>query len=211
MIYVWLLAGVAGVLIAFLMPDSTDDLWPAMNAAGVVLVVYLAALLAYILRPPIPVRKRILAGSIAVVTCIAGYSLWTGHQEQSHYQHDRLIEIRSTIGRGRMVSEVPKTLLPVLETYHAQGTQKKRSIGSIFRDLYEGVEIGRDFYSPMWEHDTQTVYIPLRIEDDLVELITVDKVGRGKDLSFANTGGTVGRIEERFTLTEKGVSHDVIN
>ena len=211
MIYVWLLVGILGVAIAFFIPDSTNDLWPALNAAGIALIVYLLALLAYTLRPPIVLHRRVLAGSVAIITLVAGLSVWTGHQEQAQYQHDKLLEIRSTIGRGILLNEVPGMLLPVLEAYHGQGARKNRSIGKIFSEMYDGAEVGRNVRTPNFENDTQRVYIPLRLEDDLVELAAIDFVGRGKDLTYANTGGGVGRIEERFTLTGKGVRHDVLN
>ncbi len=211
MVFIWLLAGMLGIAAAFLIPDSSMDLWPALNSAGVALAVYLIALAVFMLRPPLPLRKRLIAGLVAAVWIISVASLWTGHQTQAEYQRDQLITIRSTIGRGIILDQVPAAIMPVLEDYYAQGQRRKMSIGDLFGQRYPHAVAGENFREPMWEGDTQGVFIPARLENDVVEIIAVDRVGRGKDPAFANTGGTVGRIEERFVLTAKGVSHDILN
>jgi hypothetical protein len=211
MIFVWLLVGIVAVAVAFLLPESSMDLWPAVDAAGIALIVYLLTLLVYILRPPIPAKKRLVAAFIATVSIVSVIAFWTGHAEQAAYQRETLLKIRSTIGRGVLMHHVSDAVLPVFEAYHAQGKRKARSLGRLFRDQFPSAIVGSNFREPMWENDTQQVLIPARLEEDLVEIVAVDKVGRGKDPAFVNSGGTRGRIEERFTLTEKGVSYDIIN
>lgn len=211
MIFVWLFVGIVAVVVAFLIPESTMDLWPAFNTAGIVLAVYMLALSVFVLRSPLTPRKRGIAGAAIIVWMLSAASLWNGHQVQSHYQRDLLVTIRSTIGRGILLNQVPEAILPVLEQYHAQGMRKTRTIGRIFRDMYPAAEIGANFRVPQWAADTQQVYLPVRIEDDALEIVAIDNVGRGSDPAFVNTGGYVGRIEERFVLTGKGMRHDIIN
>jgi len=211
MVFIWLLLGIVATVVAFSIPDSSQDLWPALNSAGVVIAVYLVALLIYALRPPLPARKRIIVGSLAVIGMLSVASAWTGHEMQSRYQRELLLRIRTVIGRGVLLHEMPDQLLPVLEEYHNQREKKSMSLEAIFLQNFPDATVGVNYRTPQWQGDTSRWFIPLRLEEDLIEIIAVDRVGRGKDPDFENAGGFRGRLQERFVLTEKGVSHDILN
>ena len=211
MIIVWLLAGIAAVSVAFFIPSQSSELWPAINVAAIPVVVYLLALAFYTLRSPITRKGRII-GWIAVVLVGGATSVsWTTMDALSHYQHDKLLQIHSVIVRGILLAYAPKAELKALEAYHNQGSKKKESLSQVFQRLNGGAKTGTNIHKPEYEGDTTLSIVVQSLSDNEVVLVGSHSFGRGRKADFRNVNGGVGLIQERFTLTEKGVTYESEN
>ena len=63
MIFLWMLVGVIVTSAAFFISPASVELWPSLNAAGVIAALYVLALVFYTLRHPIPFKHRIIVGA----------------------------------------------------------------------------------------------------------------------------------------------------
>jgi len=210
MIIIWLLGGIAAVTIAFFIPSNSPELWPALNAAAIPVVLYLAALAFYTLRPPITKKARIIAWVSIILVGGATISHWTGMKAQSHWQHDQLLKIHSVIIRGILNAYGPRSELDALAEYHQQGSKKKETLGHIFQRKNNNATIGSNVHKAEFAQDSISIVVQ-SVSDNEVVLIGSHPFGKGRNPEFKNLNGKMGLIEERFTLTEKGVTYESEN
>jgi hypothetical protein len=202
----WIAAGVVAVSLAFFLTPRSPALWPALDAAGVAAGVYLVALLAYSLRKPLSTRLRILVGGSALVVLGCTAFTWLRTEDQSRWQAEQLMKIRGLIGRGIMISEMPKPLLETLEAYHQQSARKKESLADIFRKLQPGATVGCNIHKPSWEGDPIKVIVE-SLDPNQIILVSQETYVKGRDPSFSNYDGRAGMVQEKFILTKKGITH----
>ena len=206
----WMLGGIVLACVAFFLPARTAEIWPSLNAAGIAALIYLTALLVYILRNPIPVRHRIIVGVLAFVGVIALGAHWTGMHRTTQWQQNRLTEIHSSLVRNIMASDAPISLLSVLEEYHAQGQMKKLSLAKTFLHKYPEATIGSNIHTSSVGDDSTRIFVTT-LSDSLVVLTASHAYSRGRTADFLPYWGRKGTIQERFILTEKGVRHESDN
>jgi hypothetical protein len=202
----WIVAGVILVSAAFFLAPQSIELWPALNAAGIAAALYLAALLFYVLRKPLPGRPRIVVGIVAVVVISSAVFSWTRMQDQTQWQANQLMKIRAVIGRGVKVTEIAHPLLKSLDAYHLQGTRKANTLADEFRKMYPGVVAGSNIFKPRWEGDDMTIMVET-LDPDRIVLLSQETFVKGRDPQFKNYDGKTGMIQEKFVLTEKGITH----
>ncbi len=211
MIIVWLLAGIVAVSVAFFVPANSSELWPALSAAAIPVVVYVLALAFYTLRSPITRKARIIAWISVLLVGGATYTSWSEMNALSHYQHNKLLEIHAVINRGIMMYYIPKWQLAALESYYKQGPNKKESLAQVFQRLNNGAKIGANIYKPQWDGDTTISIVVRTMSDNEVVLMGLHSYGKGRKVDFRNYNGRVGLIQEKFILTEKGLTHESEN
>lgn len=202
----WIAAGVVAVSLAFFLTPRSAEFWPALDTAGVATGVYLIAFLTYALRKPLSTRLRILVAVIALAVLGCTAFMWLGTEDQSRWQAEQLMKIRAVIGRGIMYYEMPKPLLKSLEAYHQQGARKKESLADVFRKLQPGAAVGSNIHKPSWEGDSMKVIVEA-LDPDRIVLVSQETYVKGRDPNFKNYDGKAGMVQEKFVLTEKGITH----
>jgi len=211
MIVIWLLVGIIAVTFAFFLPGNSTDLWPSMDTAGIAASLYIVALLIYTFRPPFPTRTRIIAGVCSIIFLCCITVTWIFSEDQSYYQRNQLLSIKSTIARGIAVSEVPNDLIVVLERFHAQGNAKKATLGQIYRQTYPYAAVQSNIHRSHELWDSSMVQTLTVLTDTEIVIVTQDRIARGRDPLFENTNGQKGTIQEKFILTAQGVRHESEN
>lgn len=210
MMILWLLGGIVVVSVAFFLPGQSTQMWPQINYAGIAGALYIVALVAYTTRNPFPKKQRFIAWSCTIILGGAVAVWWMGMDSTTHWQRERLREIRTVISRGVIQGTVPQTMVQSLEIYHKQGTKKKENLGQIFRRLTPLATQGANIHLPLSIDDSLSVFVQT-LENDRVMLVAQEAYVPGRSAGFKNYDGRIGRIQERFTLTEKGVSHESEN
>lgn len=205
-IFLWIVAGVVLVSLVFLLASQATDLWRGVNAGGVAAIIYLIALLLYVLRKPIALRAQLLVGAISLL--VIGATVFTSirMEDQTRWQAAKLMRIRAVIGRGISVVEMSRPLMSVLDAYHRQGPNKKLTLADEFRRMYEGVSVGLNIYKPQWERDGMTIVVA-SLEPGRIVLVAQDSYVKGRDRGFMNRDGKSGMVQEKFILTHKGLEH----
>jgi len=207
---VFMVAGVIFVYAAFTIPPKSAELWPALNAGGIAAGVYLAALLAYVLRKPLSSKHRRLVGIIGLIAMGAVAFTWMRSEQQTRWQANKLIEIRAVIGRGIYASTIPHYLLPALEEFHRQKTTAIVPLGTIFHRLHSNADVGANMYIPEYQFDRTQVFVKT-LKPDTIVLVGQETYAKGRNIQFKNFDGKVGMVQEQYTLTEKGLTHESQN
>jgi hypothetical protein len=201
----WIVCGVIVVSGVFLLTPTSPELWPALNTAGIAGAIYLLAMTAYALRRPLRTNLRVGVGIAAVVILALGTFTWVRMQQETEWHAERLMKVRGTIGRGVMRYDIMSTtgIGTLYEFYQQQGTQKE-SLADVFRRKYEGAAPGLNIHKPEWDGDVRQVIIA-RLEPDLIELVAQETYVKGRDPLFKNYNGQFGMMQEKGTLTKKGI------
>jgi hypothetical protein len=210
MIIVWLLGGIVAVSVAFFIPPNSPELWPALNAAAIPVIVYILALAFYTLRSPITRKARVIAWVSILLVGGASSTSWSEMNKLSHWQHNKLLEIHSVIVRGIMHAYAPTNHLKTLEAYHRQGSRKKETLAQVFQRLNEGAAVGTNVYKPDNPGDSLSIVVQ-SLSDNQIVLLGLHAYCRGRNAEFKNHDGRTGMIQEKYTLTEKGISYESEN
>ncbi len=210
MMILWLVIGVTLVTVAFFLPGKNIELWPSINAAGFAAAIYLAALVAYTMRKPFPVRTRVITRVIFLATSVATVFGWIGSNTQSHWQRNKLLQIRGVIARGIIMPEMQRSLLDVLKIYYQQDFKQKEPLGQIIQRIYAPGTVGTNIHKAWGKGDSTMVYVA-SVSNSEVVLIGQEMNVRGRNPEFKNYNGRVGMIQERATLTAKGVKYESEN
>lgn len=206
----WLVVGVTFVTIGFLFGSKEKDLWSSLNTAGVFAGLYLVALIAYALRKPLPLKSRITMGIFSALMLVAIASTWNGQYKQSHWQRETILEIRKVIGHGIMAYEIPDLLLKTLDAYYQEGVKRQEPLDKVFQRLNPRALVGTDIQKEDIGKRQQRIFVQ-SITDREIILIGQETVAKGKNPQFKNYDGSIGMIQEKFILTEKGIVHESQN
>jgi len=209
MLLLWLICGFVLVSVAFFIPGDQAEVWPNLNSAGIAAFLYLLALVGYTMRKPFGRKAQITVWAATLVTLGALGMHWTGMDSMSHWQQKTLLSIREVIGRGIIRAEVPESLLTVLDTFHHQ-KGKKATLQQVFMNQYPGTKVGDNIHKPNHETDSLRVYVS-SLSDTLIAVTAQEMYVKGRERSFKNFNERVGMVQERFTLTAKGVRHESEN
>ena len=205
-VLIWIAAGVVAVSLAFFLTPQSTEFWPALDAAGVTAGVYLIALVAYTLRKPLSTRLRVMVGGIALIALFCSVLAWQSAEDRSHLQAEWLAHVRVTVSRGLMYSEMPTPLLNTLKAYHEQGVRKKQELVEVFRSLHKDAVVGSNVHKPSWKGDPMKVIVE-SLDPGRIVLVSQESSVRGRDPNFKNYDGKSGMVQEKFVLTEKGITH----
>jgi len=210
MIFRWLFGGIILVSLAFFIPARSVDLWPSLNAGGIAALLFMIAMLGYILRAPIPISHRIVIGVATFLSVAALGAHWMGMLNTTQWQQNRLLSIKAAIVRGTMTSDAPIRLLSVLEDYYAQPKPKKRSLAKVFLQKYPEAKVGSNIYESSVGEDSMRVFVTT-LSDSIVVLTGSHAYAKGRADDFVPYWGRKGALQERYILTEKGVRHESDN
>ena len=202
----WIVAGVSVVSLVFLLTPSSTELWPSLNAAGIAGVIYLIAVMSYALRKPMGLRTRAWIGAAAIVVLALGAFTWVRMQQETEWQAESMVRIRGVIGRGVMRHYMSSAAITALGEFYGQVGSKKETLADVFRKQYPEVAVGANIHKPEWEGDQWQVIVT-KLEPGTIELLSQETFAKGRDLQFKNRNGQVGMIQEKFILTEKGMTH----
>ena len=203
----WIVCGVIVVSTVFLLAPPSPELWPALNAAGIAGAAYLFAMTAYALRKPLRTSLRVWVGVAAIVILALGAFTWMRAQQQAEWQAETLMKIRGVIGRGVMRLDMMSTAaIRTLDEFYRQHGAQKESLADVFRRLHEGAAPGLNIHKPDWEGDVRQVIVA-KLEPSLIELVSQETYVKGRDPLFKNYNGQFGMMQEKVSLTEKGIVH----
>ncbi len=210
MVIRWLLAGCVLVSIAFFVPGRSSELWPTLNSAGIVVLVYLVALLATFLRSKdLAGRRKYGILAVALIGVLGCAFSWWQMEDQSRWQKKTLGEIGSIIGRGIYTSFVTDSLLSVLDEYHHQTGRVKLTLGQVYAKRCPPGKVGvawSSFAQNGIPNPPDDVFLA-SISDTEVVLVARQPWYKGKDTTFATYQGPRGTLQVRATLTAKGVRY----
>lgn len=210
MVFIWLLVGISAVSLAFLLPGATLDPWVPFPATGVVSAIFLIALVAYATRKPFPLKQRVFSW-VMVVVLLGGSAIFANNMhETTTWQKSQLIKILGVIQRGVLSTFIHEPLLATLEKYHRQPQRARKSIGDVFKEIKPGVRAGDNIYVASYEGDSLAIYVASLSNDEVV-LVGQAAWGKGRNPEFTNYDGRKGLVQERATLTEKGVTYESEN
>jgi len=210
MMFVWIIVGIAVVATAFFFPSSQASLWPQVNAAGIAAAAYLTVLVAYCIRKPFPVKTRLIVWLVFLVTGAGVVTAWRTMDEMSHFQRSTLLQIHRSISDGALIVQSEQPFLETLKAYYKQGKGKKETLGALFRRSHPDAKIGTNIHIPEFEGDSTRIYLA-ELSDTEVVLIGRVTYVKGRVPDFQNYDGRKGMLQERTTLTEKGVRYESEN
>jgi hypothetical protein len=201
----WIVCGVIVVSAVFLFTPPSPELWPALDAAGIAGALYLIVMTAFALRRPLKKSLQVWMGLAVVITLALGAFTWTRMQQETEWHAATMLKVRGTIGRGVMRYGIMSTtaINTLYEFYRQQGA-KKESLADVFRRRYEGAAPGLNILKPEWEGDVRQVIVA-KLDPGLIELVSQETYVKGRDPLFRNYNGQFGMMQERGTLTEKGI------
>jgi hypothetical protein len=209
-ILVWLVSGIVFVSVAFFIPSKSTELWPQFYAGGIAAIIYLIALLLYAVRKPVSIKARIIATACSIITLGALIFSSIQMDNQSHWQADKLMQIRGIIGRGTMTCMIPQPLFKTLKVFHEQGLIKKETIAQIFQRLNDNASVGSNIHKPENEGDILKIFVQ-SLEPDRVVLVSQETFVKGRNPEFNNYNGQKGMIQERCILTAMGIKYESEN
>lgn len=209
-VIIWLVAGILLVSLSFFLSPQETNPWPPLHAAGLAAAAYLLALVAYTTRKPFPRKGRIAAWIVTLVFIGSAASFSTIFEKTTFWQQGQLQKILTVIHRGIFFDELQTPLVRTLDRYHAQRSQKKKSLGIIFRELFPNVSIGNNIHVPGGDDDKLQVLVA-ELSDQRIVLIGQPTHGNGRNPEFRNYNGQKGLVQERMTLSENGVVHESEN
>lgn len=215
---IWLLTGIILVSAAFfIIPHSQP--WISLNAAGGVAGLYLIALLLYVARKPLRLFLRIVVVLIGLIVLgVAAYS-WIRSQSYVRQQREDLILLGTTSVRGSLFSGMSVQLLHTLrQFYEAKGKQKptlSKVLADRFGPVTEGQIIPPPRNAPINDINSyifrrNRVYLHT-LRADTIVFVAIGQDYRGRESGFKNFDGNTGRIQEKMTLTPRGISHESEN
>jgi hypothetical protein len=202
----WIVVGVIVVSLVFFLTPSSPDLWPSLDAAGIAGAVYLLAMVTYALRKPLKTVLRVWVGVAAMAVLALGAFTWMRMQDQTEWQAETLMKIRGVIGRGVMRYDMSGATLNALDEFYQQRGSRKESLADIFRKQSPGAAVGVNIHKPDWAGDLRQVIVA-KLEPLNIELVSQETYVKGRDARFKNYNGQLGMIQEKYIVTEKGITH----
>ncbi|MFH0990947.1 MAG: hypothetical protein V1799_13110 [bacterium] len=203
---IWLTIGVALCSLGFILPENSSEIWPALDAAGIAAIAFLLVLLVYVLRKPISPKLRFImilgfflfAGSVSYV--------WMSTKQRILAGQHFVAQTRRPIAEGYSYYKASEYLLRPLKEYHQQRSQKKKSLGSIFQEIYPNTYAGSHLYQP-GNYDPMAEVIIHSVTPDTIVLqsrVINPYAHRARPFVISNSPNL---IKIQFTLTAKGISY----
>jgi hypothetical protein len=206
MVIIWFLVGSLMVIGPWLIFHAPMDPWPGTVAAGIggtafVVILFLFVILRTLFLP----RTKLLSSALLVIMLVASFVSWKTMYDQTHFQRNVLGKIRTFIGEEIIETASYDALYPPLRKYYEQPQPRRLSIGKIFLAVNK-----QRIHDKAYRFDSDQ-YIQSSLDavsDSSVTLIMVDSVARGRNLTFANYNGDMGRLQFKSVLREKGVHYE---
>ena len=209
-VLLWCAGGAVLAFVVFFATYDPADHWASIISTSVASMGYVVIVFMFALRPPVPLPLAVVL--LILVTGAAGGYLRSGNEMhlQTHDQSNRLIDIRSDIGRNVLTLVITDTLLYVLKEYHSTDRARPGSIGRFFRERYPEAKIGENMLKP-YGPSGHSLAIPIEMSEDGVTLVGVDPIGPGWRADFKTADGGQGGVQFRARLTSGGIVYALEN
>lgn len=205
-------AGIFLIIALFLLPGRIGPMWQSLLLSSGAIAALLAGIAYYLYRQN-PGRHLLVPAVVVLLifsTSIAA-ALYAHHQ--GTYQHELLIEIRSTIDRGILIVYMNSFMLEMMHDYHAQ--QGEVDFDELFNEKHAG-ELTTDsllvsYFAPILAEDLREYGQLLRVMEVSPDRIIVSGesvIGKGISPKFENITGSTGRIQLVGTLTKEGIFYE---
>jgi|GEM_PF-756012 energy-coupling factor transporter transmembrane protein EcfT len=215
---IWMLTGIVLVSAAFFLSPYSRP-WISLNVAGAVAGLYLIALLFYVARKPLRFLFRVTLICLGLlVVGVTTYS-WVRSQSYVKEQRESQILLQKTGARSILFSGMSAQLLRTLQEFHGPAKSKNHTLREVFLNRFGPVAVGQIVPPPLksayYDYEsyifmTRRVYLR-SLEADKIVLVGVDGYNKGREQSFGNINGKSGLIQEKLTLTPKGIVHESEN
>jgi hypothetical protein len=163
-------------------------------------------MLMYAFRKPVETKVRIWIGIAAIVVLALGAFTWVRMEDETRWQAETLVKIRGVIGRGVMRHYMSEGSLKTLDEFYQQRGPQKASLKEIFCRENPKAAVGVNIHKPEWANDLWQLIVT-KLEPGTIELCSQETYVKGRDSLFKNYNGQLGMIQEKVTLTEKGITH----
>jgi len=205
----WILIGIILLSIAYVIPSRSPSFWAPLHAAGLVTGVYLLALVIYLLRKPLRLSRRLLLGIIALlvigVTAFAWIRAESGTKEIVQGRYNRGV----VAARGILQTEMSWRLKETLEAYYQLPSRQRQSLAEVFVRQNRTAAVGSDIHERQFGGDRK-IFVQA-LERDRIVLVGQEMLLRGRNPEFRNFDGKLGMVQERMTLTVRGLTHESEN
>jgi uncharacterized protein YhhL (DUF1145 family) len=209
MIRYWLPIGLVLITGAYWLFADLYSLWPGLNAAAIMALVFFLAVVVYAFQAPFTRKARIFISIISIIIITLTIVGWVNFKATTDWQRTQLLTILGRVADGAMQAELSDISMNLLRTHHSQFNTSKNPIANTFAKLYpnirEGMRIER-------QHSADSLHIYCSVlQPERIELIARYSYVNGKDLTFKNYDGRIGKKQTRTVVTEKGVTYEYQN
>lgn len=153
---------------------------------------------------------RIFIGLFAFITFGNAFL----HLQKAYFQEEVLINIRQTFDTGITKSEVHQVALSTMRNYQYPTDNEVLNVRQTFTNLYEDRIDSMGNFKPISLEDPKGdgnedfIFKVLFIDENIVQIRVISKVGLGESADFENANGLKGRLQSLTTITENGVSYE---
>lgn len=215
---IWLAGGILLVNLAFFIPEQTGSLWPSIILSGSAAVLYLIVFAWFwVGEVNSSSRRQLIGWTIAVLLGFSLVSAGISYQSTDR-QFQILDEIRFTIEKGISEVHIKEALLKTLRDYqNLKEENSMRSLGGLFYNNYDSLltEEGRFLYDGTTrrgeKYDKNLKIFLAHSSADSVVLVAESFHIEGRDSTYGNLSGAVGKFQTRGVLTDNGVRYERIN
>ena len=188
---------------------QTWDVWLALNAAGVVVLLYLIGLTHRAVRPPVSQKMRRLTIAVSIVVLAGVTGSWVTSFFVSGFQGPALHLIRKVIFHGVMVDALYAPALETLAEFHGQAAPEALSIGVIFQKNNPPLQPSGTLLDTL-DGEGDSVHLVANADSSII-LIGQSSSIDGEDQDFGNFDGSLGKTQDRLRLTARGIWIEIQN
>lgn len=204
---------VSSVLVAAIFVGTfalTGNTWDATNAAGIASLIQLLIYLYRSTRPPVSVKARWWTFGISGVVIIGTILYWSIMYRMTHWQYNTLHTIHKVIFHGSAMDALKIKGLKVLSDFAEQDPPKANNIGEVFRKVAE-MKDGASSLVDVGADSSLKIYAAAVSDSEIVliaqSFIPID----GENPYFINFDGRVGMIQDKLSITKKGLVYEIQN
>ena len=190
----------------------TRDPAIAVNAGGLVALLYLIILVIQATKPPFPRKFRLWVMAVALVSigCVA--ATWLTQFYLSHWQRSTLLHIRNVISQAWGADTLATRSLKTLEVYHNKSRSSKETFAEVFRRLNPPSESSTNVIDTFFNDEQRTkvgalTYIE-SVADSEIVLLGRDVMSPRQDSIFTVLKMDIGKPWMRLRLTPRGVKYE---
>jgi hypothetical protein len=208
---VWLLVSLVIVVATFTVTYiNTGNIWDAMNAAAIPLVLFIAGLTIRATRPPVSKKWREIVVVLVVFLLSGAAVYWGVMRSMTLYQFNELQLIRKQIENGAMTSMMYERASNAFAAYYRQPELERKSLAAVFEERNLELRAGSCLLAIDTLHEGIRLYASRR-GDARVVMTAVSGVAPGRDGQFKNYDGRTGFMEAQLVLTPKGLDYEIHN
>lgn len=204
---IWIIAGVAFVALAFVIPRSSQGIWQPVIWGTMAAVIFVVAFAGRWVREiSSQFKQGFIYGVLAVL--IISLSAFAYYQYTiSQFQREILNANRLYIEKVQAMIYVREPLLKTFRDYYRKN-EENRSIGELYKSKYDSlIDSDNLYHYPHYEiKSLLKIHVSKLTPDSVVLVGKVSTKGRGKE--FVNLSGSTGHYKVKGILTKKGIRYE---